>query len=90
MRQQAPPALLVGWPGGWGWGQYALSVRQPLLFAISPGRFVSVNEIKVLFAFIIATYDIKFEEGKGVPREFCIAGLRFPGNATVMFRTRQK
>jgi len=37
-----------------------------------------------------ATYDIKFEEGKGVPRELCIAATRYPGNANVMFRTRQK
>ncbi|KAF8467567.1 cytochrome P450 [Russula ochroleuca] len=55
-----------------------------------PGRFFAVNEVKALFAHIIATYDIKFEEGKGVPRELCIAGLRFPGKANVMFRTRQK
>jgi hypothetical protein len=46
--------------------------------------------MKALFAYIVATYDIKFEEGKGVPREVWIAGLRFPGTANVMFRTRQK
>ena len=61
-----------------------------LTFGISPGRFFAVNEIKVLFAYIVATYDIKFEEGKGVPRELCIAATRYPGNANVMFRTRQK
>ncbi|KAF8477701.1 cytochrome P450 [Russula ochroleuca] len=55
-----------------------------------PGRFFAVNEVKALFAHIVATYDVKFEEGKGVPREVCIAGLRFPGNSNVMFRTRQK
>ncbi|KAF8467570.1 cytochrome P450 [Russula ochroleuca] len=55
-----------------------------------PGRFFAVNEVKALFAHIVSTYDVKFEEGKGVPRELCIAGLRFPGNSNVMFRTRQK
>ena len=57
---------------------------------ISPGRFLAVNEMKALFAYIVATYDIKFEEEKGAPREVWIAGLRFPGTANVMFRTRQK
>jgi hypothetical protein len=43
-----------------------------------------------MFAHIIVTYDIEFEEGKGVPREFCIAGMRLPGATNIMFRTRQK
>jgi cytochrome P450 len=55
-----------------------------------PGRFFAVNEVKALFAYIVTTYDIKFEEGKGAPPEFCIAAGRFPGKANVMFRTRQK
>jgi hypothetical protein len=46
--------------------------------------------MKALFAYIVATYDIKFEEEKRAPREVWIAGLRFPGTANVMFRTRQK
>jgi hypothetical protein len=53
----------------------------PSLFGISPGRFFAANEVKALFAHIVTTYDIKFEEGKGVPREHCIAGMRFPGKA---------
>jgi hypothetical protein len=64
--------------------------HDPLLFGISPGRFFAVNEVKALFAHIIATYDVKFEDGKGVPREVCVATLRFPGKANVMFRTRRK
>ncbi len=48
-----------------------------------------VDEIKALLAHIVASYDIKFEEGKGVPREFCNAGVRLAGNANVMSRTRQ-
>jgi len=55
-----------------------------------PGRFLAVNEIKGFFAYIIATYDIKFEEGQGVPRGSRVAGVRFPTNANVMFRKRQK
>jgi hypothetical protein len=61
-----------------------------LLFSISPGRFFAVNEVKALFAHIVSSYDIKFEEGKGVPPKLCIAGGRYPGKANVMFRTRQK
>jgi cytochrome P450 len=55
-----------------------------------PGRFFAVNEVKVLLAHIVATYDVKFEEGKGVPRQICVSGMRIPGKANVMFRTRQK
>jgi hypothetical protein len=57
---------------------------------ISPGRFFVVNEMKALLAYIVVTYDIKLEEGKEIPRGFCIASLKFPGNANVMFRSRQK
>jgi hypothetical protein len=46
--------------------------------------------MKALFAYIVATYDIKFEEGKGAPREVWIAGFLFPGTENVMFRKRQK
>lgn len=60
------------------------------LFAISPGRFFAVNEIKVLVAHIVTTYDIKFEEGKGAPREFFLSGMRFPGDTNLMFRARKK
>jgi len=55
-----------------------------------PGRFLAVNQVKGLFAYIVATYDIKFEEGQSVPRGSRIAGARIPANANVMFRTRQK
>jgi hypothetical protein len=46
--------------------------------------------MKALLAYLVVTYDIKFEEGKEAPRELCIAGIRIAGNADVMFRTRQK
>ncbi|KAI0287736.1 cytochrome P450, partial [Russula brevipes] len=57
----------------------------------APGRFLAVNGIKALLAHIIMTYDIRFEEGKGAPREVCIAAMRIPiGTTNVMFRVRQK
>jgi len=55
-----------------------------------PGRFFAVNEVKALFAHVIATYDIKFEDGKGAPPDLCISALRFPREANLMFRSRQK
>jgi len=55
-----------------------------------PGRFFVVNEIKTLLAHIISTYDIKFEEGKGAPRDLFLSGVRIPGKANVMFRARQR
>jgi hypothetical protein len=60
------------------------------LFAISPGRFFAVIEIKALFAYILATYDITFEEGQSFPRGHCFAGMHLPSNANAMFRKRQK
>jgi hypothetical protein len=60
------------------------------LFTISPGRFFAVNEIKGLFAYLIATYDIKFEEGQSAPDGHYIPGGRTPAPANLMFRARQK
>ncbi|KAF8491193.1 cytochrome P450 [Russula emetica] len=55
-----------------------------------PGRFLAANEIKTLLAYMLTTYDIKLEEGKEIPSDVCIASSRFPRNANVMFRARQK
>ncbi|KAI0280024.1 cytochrome P450 [Russula aff. rugulosa BPL654] len=55
-----------------------------------PGRFFAVNEIKGLFAYLIATYDIKFEEGQSTPHGHYIPGGRTPAPANLMFRARQK
>jgi hypothetical protein len=60
------------------------------LFTVSPGRFLATNEIKALLAYIVTTYDIKFEGGQGVPRGSSIALVRTPASANVMFRKRQK
>jgi cytochrome P450 len=55
-----------------------------------PGRFFAVNEVKALLAHIVVTYDIKFEEGKQVPRSIHIGSMRIPGKANAMFRKRQR
>ncbi len=38
---------------------------------------------------IVVTYDVKFEEGKGLPPERHMGPFRYPGNADVFFRKRQ-
>ena len=60
------------------------------LFVISPGRFFAANELKVLLAHLVVTYDMQFEEGKGAPRALSIATMSIPKTTDVMFRTRQK
>jgi len=55
-----------------------------------PGRFFAITEMKALLAHIVVTYDLKLEEGKKVPRQFCISTSRILGNADVLFRKRQK
>ncbi|KAH9992086.1 cytochrome P450 [Russula vinacea] len=57
---------------------------------ICPGRFFAAIEVKAMFAYIVTTYDIEVEGGKGVPPDFSIAGLNFPRKVNVMFRARQK
>jgi hypothetical protein len=56
----------------------------------SPGRFLAANEVKALLAHILVTYNVKFEEGKGIPRELRIASFRAPRNANILFRKRQR
>ena len=68
---------------------FCLNRPQSLIFTVSPGRAFAVNEVKVLLAHVVVTYDIKFEEGKQAPRHFCIGSGRFPGNTNAMFRKRQ-
>ena len=51
----------------------------PSLFGITPGRFFAVNEIKALIAHIVATYDVKFEEGKGFRAMFASLNCVYPG-----------
>ncbi|KAI0248479.1 cytochrome P450 [Lactifluus subvellereus] len=55
-----------------------------------PGRFFAASEVKALLAHIIVTYDVKFEEGKGIPREFRIGSTRIPRSTNLLFRKRQR
>jgi len=55
-----------------------------------PGRFFAANELKVLLAHLVVTYDMQFEEGKGAPRALSIATISIPRTTDVMFRARQK
>ncbi|KAI0267017.1 cytochrome P450 [Gloeopeniophorella convolvens] len=55
-----------------------------------PGRFFAVNEIKTLLATIVTRYDLKFEDGKGMPPEICFASALIPRSVDVMVRKRQK
>jgi len=54
-----------------------------------PGRYLAAIEMKALLAHIVVTYDIKFEEGKGVPCERQLGLFRLPGDANLLFRKRQ-
>ena len=60
-----------------------------VLFFNSHGRFFVVSEMKALLARIITTYDVKFEEGKEMPREHHMGPMRFPRDTVVLFRKRQ-
>ena len=60
-----------------------------LSLLISPGRFLAANMVNVLLARILITYDFKFEEIKGVPREYRITSFRPLGNTNILFRKRQ-
>jgi len=60
-----------------------------VMFFNSHGRFFAVSQMKVLLARIIMTYDVKFEEGKGVPCAHRMGALRFPRDTVVLFRKRQ-
>ena len=55
----------------------------------SPGRFLAAIEMKAMLAHIVVTYDVKFEEGKGLPPERHMGPFRYPGDADVFFRKRQ-
>lgn len=70
--------------------QFVMLMATVHSLVFSPGRFFAANEVKALLAHMVVTYDMKFEEGKGAPPDRCVAGIRIPGLANVMFRERQK
>ncbi|KZT72304.1 cytochrome P450 [Daedalea quercina L-15889] len=54
-----------------------------------PGRFFAVNELKVMMAYIVLHYDVKFEGEKGKPENWSRWHLVLPANTNVLFRKRQ-
>ncbi|KAI0732573.1 cytochrome P450 [Fomitopsis betulina] len=55
-----------------------------------PGRFFAVNELKVMMAYILLHYDIKFDGNKGRPDNWSRWHSVIPANATVLFRKRRE
>ncbi|TFK39713.1 cytochrome P450 [Crucibulum laeve] len=56
---------------------------------VCPGRFFAANEVKLMMAHLILTYDIKLENEGVRPPDLCIATARIPNvKAEVMFRKR--
>ncbi|KAH9834049.1 cytochrome P450 [Rhodofomes roseus] len=54
-----------------------------------PGRFFAVNELKVMMAYILLHYDIKFEDGRPRPENSSRWHSVVPQNKEVLFRKRQ-
>ncbi|PCH34176.1 cytochrome P450 [Wolfiporia cocos MD-104 SS10] len=54
-----------------------------------PGRFFAVNELKVMMAYMVLNYDIKFKDGVGRPDNIWIWHSVIPADVKVMFRKRQ-
>ncbi|TFK39583.1 cytochrome P450 [Crucibulum laeve] len=56
---------------------------------VCPGRFFAANEVKLMMAHLILTYDIKLENEGVRPPDLCIGRSRIPNvKAEVMFRKR--
>ncbi|KAI0261281.1 cytochrome P450 [Gloeopeniophorella convolvens] len=55
-----------------------------------PGRFFATNEIKVLIAHLVVSYDMKVEDGKSAPPIAQFGSRLITRGTNVMFRRRQK
>ena len=56
---------------------------------VCPGRYFAACELKLMFAHIITTYDVKFEIEGVRPPDMWMATSRIPNpNANVLFRKR--
>ncbi|KAJ8469311.1 hypothetical protein ONZ51_g9081 [Trametes cubensis] len=56
----------------------------------SPGRFFAANELKIMLAYLVLNYDIKFEEEGKRPPNIRFGPANLPShNATVLFRKRK-
>ncbi|KAI0059479.1 cytochrome P450 [Artomyces pyxidatus] len=56
---------------------------------VCPGRFFAANELKAMLAHVVVTYDVKFEDGTGLPPNMYLAEAIIPGKADVLFRKRR-
>lgn len=57
--------------------------------SFSPGRFFAVNQLKAIFAQVIISYDVRFEEGTEFPASIFVLGNISPNpKARLMFRRR--
>jgi cytochrome P450 len=85
----------------WGYGRHAWYVTfdcsvlpqlAPILVhACSPGRFFAVNELKTMLAYVVHSYDIKFEQERVRPTNVWFGEVCLPHqSAEVMFRKRTK
>ena len=55
----------------------------------SPGRFFAANELKAMMAYIIANYDVKFEQEGVRPKNIHVSQTITPHpEARVLFRQR--
>ncbi|KAJ7278114.1 cytochrome P450 [Mycena rebaudengoi] len=53
-----------------------------------PGRFIAVNEMKLMLAHVIMTYDVKIRDGVRPPDEWTAMIMSANSKAEVMFRKR--
>ena len=87
----------------WGYGRYAwyVSFDRPLphlawhgthiVHACSPGRFFAANELKMMLAYVVHSYDVKFEQEGVRPANVWFGEICLPHqSAEVMFRRRPK
>jgi len=54
-----------------------------------PGRFFAVNELKVMMAYTLLNYDVKFEDGQPRPKNSSRWNSVVPPRKDVLFRKRQ-
>jgi len=54
-----------------------------------PGRFFAVNELKVMMAYTLLNYDLKFESGQRRPENSSRWHSVLPARKDVLFRKRQ-
>lgn len=56
-----------------------------------PGRFFAINEMKIIFAYLLLNYDIKLRDGQGRPKNLeKPTGTIYPDpSVEILFKSRQ-